>query len=71
MLKNLITVQEATARYGLSGVYIRLLAREGRIRGRKMGTTWVIDPSSLEQYMKSARKRGRPSLTNTVRRDRF
>lgn len=62
MLEDLITVQEATARYGLSGGFIRRLIRNGRIRGRKMGASWVIDPASLERYVKGERKKGRPHL---------
>ena len=62
MLENLITVDEAVKRSGLSGVYIRRLARQGRIKGRLMGTTWIIDPESLDAFLESERKPGRPPL---------
>jgi excisionase family DNA binding protein len=62
MLDDLITVKEATARYKLSGGFIRRLVRQGRVRGRKLGTSWVLDPISLDKYIKSSRKKGRPAI---------
>ena len=62
MLENLITVVEATARYGLSGSYIRRLAREGRIEGRRMGNSWVIVPETLENYLETERRKKRPPI---------
>jgi len=60
MLKDLLTVTEATERFGLSGGFLRRLLRQRRIEGRMMGNSWVIVSSSLEAHLKSERKKGRP-----------
>lgn len=62
MLQDLLTVAEATKKYGLSGSFLRRLLRQRRIEGRRMGNSWVIVSSSLETYLKSERKKGRPHL---------
>ena len=62
MLDDLITVKEAIAEYGLSGAYLRRLLAQGVIRGRKLGASWVIVPASLERFLKTERKRGRPPI---------
>jgi len=66
MLKNLIGIHEASRKSGFSEIYLRKLCQGGKIKARKFGVTWVIDPASLEQYVKSERKRGRPPLTNSI-----
>jgi len=35
---------------GYTGTYIRLLARNGRIEGRKIGRDWLVNLSSLLAY---------------------
>ena len=62
MLDDLITIQEATKHYKLSGSYLRRLISQNRIRGRKLGTTWILDPASIEAFLKTERKRGRPFI---------
>ena len=62
MLDDLITIHEAATKSGFSEIYLRKLCQGGKIKARKFGVTWVIDPSSLDKYMASNRKKGRPSL---------
>lgn len=62
MLDDLITIQEAIKRYKLSDSYLRRLLRQGKIRGRKLGTTWILDPASIEVFLSTPRKRGRPYI---------
>jgi excisionase family DNA binding protein len=62
MLQDLLTVAEATKKYGLSGGFLRRLLRQRRIEGRRMGNSWVIVSSSLDAYLKSERKKGRPPI---------
>ena len=61
MLDDLLTIREASERYKLSGSYLRRLIKDKRIRGRKLGTTWALDPASIEEFLKYPRpKTGRP-----------
>ena len=51
-----VEVAEAARMMGVSAVRARQLAREGRLRARKVGGRWLVDDASLP----SARRRGRP-----------
>jgi excisionase family DNA binding protein len=51
-----IEVAEAARMMGVSAVRARQLAREGRLRARRVGGRWLVDVASLP----SARRRGRP-----------
>ena len=62
MLEDLITVSEAAKRSGINGSFIRRLLANGRLRGRKIGNSWAIEPTSLEEYLKTDRKPGRKPL---------
>lgn len=45
-----ITAQQAADRMGCSPQYVRYLARTGRVRARRAGPSWLIDPDSLDAY---------------------
>ena len=62
MKDRYINTQEAMELSGFSGRFIRLLLEQGRIKGRKPGRDWIIDRKSLEEYVASERKKGRPRL---------
>jgi len=62
MLDDLVGIEEAVKRTGLSDIYLRKLCRTNKVRARKFGMSWVIDPQSLDDYMKGERKRGRPPI---------
>ena len=57
--QELITLAEASRRYKLSRETLRLLARTGRLRARKMGRDWFTTPADMEAYLASRAKRGR------------
>ena len=56
---ELITLGEASRRYGLSHYTLRLLARRGRLAAKKMGRDWFTTPKSMENYLASRAKTGR------------
>ena len=58
MFEGLITVKEATERYGISDGYLRLLLGRGTLEGMKVSRDWLIKIDSLEHYMTNRKKRG-------------
>ena len=57
----LLSVSEAAAQYDLSRERIRKLLTEGRIMGTKLDdVTWVVNSQSLQRYLDSPRRPGRP-----------
>jgi excisionase family DNA binding protein len=56
--KELISLTEASERYGLSATYLRQLAIKGRLQARKIGRNWVTTPSAVEEYIASRKKIG-------------
>jgi len=50
--ENLLTVPEVSEYLGHSVQHIRLLIREGRLNGYKIGRDWMISPSALTEYNK-------------------
>jgi hypothetical protein len=62
---NDLTTHEAAELYGLSTVYIRKLAAQGRIKGRlatlrKGAAIWLIDAPALRAFMQNRATPGRP-----------
>lgn len=49
-VEDWLTVPEAAKRTGRTRQAITRAAREGRLRARKSGSRWQIDPQSLERY---------------------
>mgnify|MGYP001113891598 CR=1 FL=1 len=47
-----LTVRDAAAKVGLSERRVRQLAQDHRVRARKPGTTWLIDPESLANVLR-------------------
>ena len=45
-----ITIAEAATQSSYSHDHIKLLARTGRVEGRKSGTMWLVNPESLKAY---------------------
>lgn len=59
----LLTVRDATAIYGYSGTYLRLLITTGKLKAKKYGCTWLIDSRALDAYMRLPHTKGRPKLS--------
>jgi len=55
---ELISLAEASERYGFSAAYLRELARKGRLRATKVGRDWVTTPADVEEYVRSRKRRG-------------
>ncbi len=49
--KNLITTKEAGELSGYSSDYLARLARSGKIIGRMVGHSWLVDQDSLERFI--------------------
>ena len=62
---RLIPLTEAAQIYGFSQVYLRQLARKGRLRAKKVGRDWVTTPADIEAYIASRQRRG--AYRNDVR----
>jgi excisionase family DNA binding protein len=56
--QELITLEEASRRYGLSHAYLRRIAGNGRLKAKKIGRDWVTTPAAVEAYLSSRQKRG-------------
>lgn len=56
-MDNWITVDDAEKISGYDQNHIRMLARVGKVTGRKFGNTWMIDKNSILQYAKGREKR--------------
>lgn len=56
---EMITVAEACNLSGYTPQHVRLLIRQGLISARRAGGIWLIETSSLHNYMASNPKPGR------------
>jgi hypothetical protein len=55
---RLISLPEAAELYGFDAVYLRNLARKGRLKAAKVGNSWVTTPQDVEDYIQSRQIRG-------------
>ncbi|MBK7916867.1 MAG: helix-turn-helix domain-containing protein [Chloroflexi bacterium] len=55
---RLISLPEAAELYGFSAKYLGNLAKKGRLKAQKVGTSWVTTPQNVEDYIQSRQKRG-------------
>lgn len=55
---RLISLPEAAELYGFHPIYLATLARKGRLKAQKVGTSWVTTPKDVENYIASRQKRG-------------
>ena len=55
---RLISLPEAAELYGFEANYLGTLARKGRLKAQKVGTSWVTTPQDVENYIASRQKRG-------------
>ena len=56
--QTLISLTQAAETYGFSQAYLANLARNGRLRARKLGSIWVTTPADVETYIRSRKKVG-------------
>ena len=55
---ELITLAEASRRFGLNADYLRHLATRGRLKAKKLGRDWVTTAADVQAYIASRKKRG-------------
>jgi len=53
-----LTIREASKQSGYAPVHLQDLARQGRIKARKVSIVWLVSKSSLERYLREQEKRG-------------
>jgi hypothetical protein len=63
-LKDLISLQTAAKRSGLSSSHLRLLIRGGDLWGLKIGRNWVTTEQAVREYQSRAQQPGRPKKTS-------
>jgi excisionase family DNA binding protein len=51
-LAEFITTEEAAQALGFHVIYIRRMVREGKLKGVKVGPTWLVAKKSIEEYKK-------------------
>lgn len=53
-----MTIPEASAKYGRSQENLRKWCRLGRIKARRYGTMWLLVEASLQEFLKNPPRRG-------------
>ena len=56
---DLISIKEAARFCGLSERHIRLLLKQEKIKGKKLGHDWVTTKEFVNEYINTNRKPGR------------
>ena len=46
----MLTLNQAADRLGLAASSLRVQIRNGKLRGRKVGTTWTVSKREVERY---------------------
>ena len=53
-----ISLAEAAELFGMSHSHLRKLAREGKIRGKRIGSYWVTTEEAVREYLAQDRRPG-------------
>src|SRR3990167_730160 len=64
-----ITAGDAGRVVGYTSDYVARLAREKKVRGRRIGRQWLVDPQSLALFVADAEKQ-KPLRGDAVRQER-
>ena len=61
-LGDLLTLDEAAARYGVKHDRLRRAAWDGRLEARRLGRArvWLVRPADVERYLETTRRGPRP-----------
>ena len=49
-MANLVLIAEAAQESSYTPIHIALLLRKGKIKGKKVGGTWLVDLDDLQRY---------------------
>ncbi len=60
MADDLLSLREPAAATGLSASHLRLLARTGKVRAKRLGSYWVTTEAAVRAYLanEALRKKG-------------
>ncbi len=53
---RLHSLKELSEKLGVTKLTLQTYLREGKIKGRKMGTTWYVTEESLREYFNAERR---------------
>ena len=53
-IDRMVSLVDAAASVGKSPEYVRRLCRQGRVRCRRVGREWLVDPESLDNVLRRA-----------------
>ena len=59
MIQGYLTTRNASERFGLSAAHLRRLLEYEKIKGVKTGRDWLVEVTSLEEYLASGPRPGR------------
>lgn len=62
-MAEMISIREAAQTAPISYQQISNLARSGRIKARKSGNMWLVDPDSLKEYLQEMEELGNKKHT--------
>ncbi len=57
--ERLLSLKDAAARFDLSHSHLRLLARAGKLRARRMGRDWFTTEQAVADYLQDAALRSK------------
>lgn len=58
----MLSTQQAAEKLGISQVRVRELLKSGKLKGRRVGRSWVVDESSVDARLIQPQKAGRPTV---------
>lgn len=65
--EELISLSDAAAISGLGMKHLGLLARQRKLKARKIGRNWVTTRSAVQEYLRDPFKRSRDPYKNQER----
>ena len=65
--EELISLSEAADMSGLSLKHLGLLARDGKLRAKKIGRNWVTTRKAVTEYLRDSQMRSRDPYKNRKR----
>ena len=69
-MPDLVLIAEAAEQSSYTAHHISLLLRQGRVKGRKVGGTWLVDLDDLRRYEREMNELGTRKFDPTKGEDR-
>jgi len=51
-----LTLEEAAASLGVAASTLRVQIRNGKLKGKKVGTVWTVTPREVERYRRESKR---------------